>query len=209
MAIYCILIKVFDAINAKIKGKKLFLNKFIVNSIIKKLKQLHNEKYDILIPVCGTYEAGAAALKFIKNASSKMVVYQLDPCANNHAFSNVPTQHKETFERELFEKAGAIITTPILYRYICEKYSASIIEKTESMEFPNVKVDYGDNCSKENHSGYNCVYAGALYLVARNPRYTIEVFKAIKNPKINATNVITIISIFNTFFISRFIYFLL
>ena len=184
LAVYCTIIKVFDSINAKIMGKKLFLNKFIEKSIVKKLKQLHNEKYDILIPVCGIYEAAAAALKFSRKVSSKMVVYQLDPCANNYAFSNVPTQRKETFENELFEKAAAIITTPILYRYICEKYSASIIKKTESMEFPNVKVDYCDNHSKDYHSNYNCVYAGALYSFARNPRYTIEVFKAIENPKI-------------------------
>ena len=106
LAVYCTIIKVFDSINAKIMGKKLFLNKFIEKSIVKKLKQLHNEKYDILIPVCGIYETAAAALKFIRKVSSKMVVYQLDPCANNYAFSNVPTQRKETFENELFEKAA-------------------------------------------------------------------------------------------------------
>lgn len=184
LAVYCTIIKAFDSINAKIMGKKLFLNKSIEKSIVKKLKQLYNEKYDILIPVCGIYETAAAALKFSRKVSSKMVVYQLDPCANNYAFSNVPTQRKETFENELFEKAAAIITTPILYRYICEKYSASIIKKTESMEFPNVKVDYCDNHSKDYRSDYNCVYAGALYSFARNPRYTIEVFKAIENPKI-------------------------
>ena len=51
------------------------------------------------------------------------------------------------------------------------------------MEFPNIdnspiKSSYSDTLE------YNCLYAGSIYSVVRNPKYTMQLFNFIENPSV-------------------------
>ena len=150
------------------------------NTLVRQLKKLDIEAYDVIIPVCGAYETAAATMEYLEHSSAKMVVYQVDPCATRRTTPKLSRRGATEFEQKLYEKADAIITTPILYRYICENYSESILKKSCAMEFPNVDPGSADTCLKETGE-YKCVYAGSIYALARNPKYTVDIFNLFEN----------------------------
>ena len=182
------------AVRALIKKMPEFYERYILKSdgvikpdvknvLTKKLKQLHAEAYDVIIPVCGYYETASATMKYLERHSAKMVVYQVDPCATNRLFVDDPFNRAAKLEQMLCEKAAAIITTPVLYRYLCETYPESIIAKSHAMEFPNVDPYPVDTPTKHDEE-YRCVFAGSIYPFARDPKYTISVFSLLKNTAI-------------------------
>ena len=179
LALRGIATKVADEIKKRLPSKEPIIRKNVVSAVVKKLRQLEEEHYDAVIPICGYYEAAAVALE----SKWPVVLYQVDPCATNMVF--VQKNHKEAvqLEQKLYETAAAIITTPILYREICETYPSRIAEKAYAMEFPNVDVESVPNRTQERKE-IRCLFAGMIYPIARNPRYTVELFHGIHNSRI-------------------------
>lgn len=179
LALRGIAIKLVTKVRNRLCKKELIFRRNVTNAFIKKLQKLKNENYDILIPISGYYEAAAVAME----SDIPVVLYQVDPCASNAKFARKIYKEVARFEKRLYEAAAAIITTPIIYREICENYPEQIVKKTHAMEFPN--VDAEDTLgSKRERTDIRCLFAGSLYPTARNPRYTVKLFNGIQNSQI-------------------------
>ena len=172
-------VKIASEARKRLSGHERISRKNVVHVLTKKMRDLEKEDYDVIIPICGHYEAAAAAM----NSKWPVVLYQVDPCATNMAF--VKKGHKEAtlFERKLYEAATAIMTTPILYNDIYHNYPKQIVEKTHSTEFPNVSTE-DIAITEQAHERITCLFAGSIYPAARNPRYTIELFNRIQDSRI-------------------------
>lgn len=182
-AIWRMLLKGLYKFNIFSLGQPTLLYRDSVLACYKMLKKLRTENFDVIIPICGLYETAAAALKFIKKYNSKMVLYLMDPCATNARFAGKLEQKAVQFEKEIFESASAIITTPIGYAEAVHMYPENIKKKLYVVAYPNIS-------SKENEMNvvagikYRCVFAGKIYAHSRNPRYTLRLFNLLKNPEL-------------------------
>lgn len=179
LAVRGIATKCVTKVRKQLCKQELIFGKNVTGAFIKKLSRLKNENYDIVIPVSGYYEAAAVAMQ----SNIPMVLYQVDPCASNAKFSGKIHREVARFEKRLYEAAAAIITTPIMYREICENYPEQIAKKTHAMEFPNVDAEDMPTIKRERQE-IRCLFAGSLYPTARNPRYTVKLFNGIHNPQI-------------------------
>lgn len=164
-------------------GAETLFPAYMLAPYIKKLKALHGENYDLIIPMCGDFALAAAALEYLKEVDTKLIVYQVDPCATSAKYAGDWAQKAAAFERDLFERADAIVTTPICYSEMEAIYPQTIMQKSCKMEFPNVSVTDDIGCPDQD-SAIRCVFSGSLYPLARNPQYTLKLFRAIENPAI-------------------------
>lgn len=170
---------------AKIRNRlnyRPFLDRGLVNSLNCRLRALLSENYDIVISVAGYFESVQAAMSFLRNSKTKLIVYQVDPCSTNIAFAKDTYSERLSFEKRLYEVADAIITTPILHKQWVKDYPDAADNKIISMEFPNVNPKHQESsemtgmvCKQE----YNCVFAGGIYRAARNPAYTLKLFSSL------------------------------
>lgn len=159
-----------------------FLDRQLLHSLNRKLDRLSSESYDVVIPVAGYYEAVQAALDSFQNKKTKVIIYQVDPCSTNIAYSAESYLERLSFEKKLCEVADSIITTPILYKQWLLDHHDEANNKIISMEFPNVNPGHQTLCDvPEKHSKqeYNCVFAGGIYRAARNPAYTLRLFSVL------------------------------
>ena len=178
-ALQYMIIKAKARIKKKMCVHKPFLEESSVATLMKKMCELETENFDVVIPICGHYETAVVAME----SKCPVVIYQVDPCATNMRFAQTDNREVVQFEQKLYETAAAIITTPILYREICETYPSRIAEKAYAMEFPNVDVESVPNRTQERKE-IRCLFAGMIYPIARNPRYTVELFHGIHNSRI-------------------------
>lgn len=174
--------KAWMKLTEEILGKKL-LKKGIMNPVKREIAKLNAESYDAIIPICGYYEAAAVILEYFSELCGKMILYQVDPFATNAKYSGKLAFDAVAYEKELYQKVSAIITTPIICREMLEKYPKEILEKTYEMEFPNIAAEQLVHSTRKSEK-ICCLFAGNIYATARNPSYTIALFKAISNPNI-------------------------
>ncbi len=166
--------------------KKDFIDQSVVHNIEQKLEELPIEKDDIIIPVAGHYEAVKATLNYTrKHTAVKSVIYQVDPCLSNTAYSAKTKRQRMKFERQMCEHADAIITTPILLEEMQANLAYAQRGKITAMEFPNISTRSRTYPTRSTSgTSYTCVFAGAIYQQARNPSYTFKLFAALKNRKV-------------------------
>lgn len=154
-----------------------FLNRQLLNSLKQRLRALIPERYDVVIPVAGSYEAVQAALDSFQK--ERIIVYQVDPCSTNIAFSKESYMERCGLEKRMCADADAIITTPLLRDQWLRDYPDKVGEKIVPMEFPNVNPGHRTSYKtpeKQGKQEYNCVFAGGIYKAARNPAYTLSLF---------------------------------
>lgn len=182
LALQSVVLKLGEETRKRFCPKGQIFKKNVVTVLTQKLRQLEAENYDVIIPVCGHYEAAVAALKYAEVESVPITLYQVDPFASNRRFGGKKQVIRE-LEEKLYKAAAAIITTPIIYQEIRESYSQEIAKKTQAMEFPNVSMETA-KASEQRREGIICLFAGSLYALARNPRYTIELFRRLHDSRI-------------------------
>lgn len=163
-----------------------FVDRQLLNSLKRKLHALLSESYDVVIPVAGSYEAVQAALDSFQE--ERIIIYQVDPCSTNTAFSKESYAERCYLEKRMCTDADAVITTPILRDQWLLDHPDAASEKIISMEFPNVNPSqYSTKQVMESGTrrGYSCVFVGGIYRAARNPAYTFKLFGALKETGIN------------------------
>lgn len=158
-----------------LKVNKELINPYNLKVLLKKTEKIGLEKFDVIVAVMGGFEIAAAAMSFKKrNPGTKLVVYQVDPCSTNEAHSDSTRKMREDFEKELFEIADAIITTPILFQESKNTYPDYIISKMTAMEFPNVVPFDQKKC--RNKENVRCLFTGYIYGNFRDPDYCFRLF---------------------------------
>ena len=145
--------------------------------IVKALQEYGVDRYDVIIPFLGEFDFSLAAMQIKRTVSNiKLIIYQVDPCATNEAYSPVTRKKRAALERMLYQAADGILTTPILLNEAKQRYGSEITGKMAAMEFPNVVPA---RCAGKHHEGpdIRCVFAGNIYGNIRNPDYTFRLFQ--------------------------------
>lgn len=179
-----------NKLNSKIEHKKVdtfTLKKNVIKQIHKCLSKIDCGKEDILVPVAGLYETVQAAIEWKNKKGGYVVFYQVDPCSTNYAYAQESRDYRLSFERNVYQLADRIITTPLIYKELQELIPLGDLKKTKTMEFPNLVLSkLGENFTgKKKADVVNCVFSGMIYRKIRDPKYTIELFG-----RLQATNVV-------------------
>ena len=80
------------------------------------------------------------------------------------------------FEKDLYENASAVITTPIILKEQIDNEFAYEDDNIMGMEFPLISRPDID-INKEKNKAPVCMFIGSIYGGIRNPEYTIRLFK--------------------------------
>ncbi|QTE74997.1 hypothetical protein JS518_03665 [Clostridiales bacterium FE2010] len=149
-----------------------------IKNVINRLNII-GDKYDVLIAVCSHVINGIICDEYCERHNKKYLLYQVDPISTNIAYDN--NEFMKKAELSLYKDAQYVITTPIIAKEkeINEMYSV-LHNKIYAVEFPNVKNLTVDEEIK-NKEKIVCFYSGRFYNGVRDCKYTLEVFKNVKN----------------------------
>lgn len=161
-----------------------FMNSGVVKDIYRALKVIDAYKFNIIVAMSGAYEVAAGVAKFCMQNQVKMIFYQVDPCASNETFSISSRKCREQFEKELYSKASAVITTPIIYREKMKLYPSFVMDHVYAMEFPNIS-SYEPSSEQKDSLNIRCVFSGRLYPTVRDPEFVCRLFSEIKSEYIS------------------------
>ena len=139
-------------------------------------KELKREKYDCIIGFSNPFDS----LRALSRIQTRVpyIAYKLDPCANRFYHDHYKWRKKE--EERADRKAAAIITTDLIRNDYPSNTKKDIIEKINVLQFPNVIRYNREPLGLGDKDHIHCVFTGTLYREIRNPRYTIELFAALK-----------------------------
>ena len=161
-----------------------FTNPSLVSETINAIEQvLKSNAIDIIIPVCGYYEAAVAAMSVCKRKGIALGIYQVDPCATNRVLPPSTYKERMVFEKALYDYAKFVITTPIIHKEMEEYLTIDQKSKIWIMEFPNVALRNIER-QRDESKDIRCLFTGKLYPGARDPRYTIRLFSCVTDSKI-------------------------
>lgn len=147
-----------------------------VNALVKKLKKIKEDEYDIIIPIFGNHDTVAAVMKGM-NKNAKLVLYQVDPCSTNQSHSTLSKMKDRKFEQLMYDKADAIFTMDIFYKEIKEFISNELNKKFHPVELPLISEPKKVEVEKMNAKHPICLFSGLIYLGIRDPSYTYRLFK--------------------------------
>lgn len=147
-----------------------------VNEILKMLIELKAHTYDYVIAVCAYYEMAEAALRYKKRISDelKLILYQVDPLAENLAYASIDSTWLIEYEKNLFMQCELVFTTPIIYEQ--KKKQGWDTRHIIPVEFPAVVPKDEIIPVMRLRDEIRCVFAGYLYKKIRNPQYTLQLF---------------------------------
>ena len=155
-----------------------FVESVLHKALLRGLKKFHAENYDILVPVFGNYASISAVLEFTKKTNQRIVLYQVDPCSTNLAMSNDSKETRLAFEREMFSRAVAVLTTEIIQQEQKDLLPEHIWKKLIPMGLPLITeptVRTGVSFPGENNSPV-CLFSGLIYNGIRDPKHTLRLF---------------------------------
>lgn len=161
--------------NSRDKKELVILSEEIARDLKKSLKKINADDYDYIIPIFGNYAAIAAVMQF-NPQKAKIVTYQVDPCSTNWTIKESAKNKLEEFEKEMYKKAAAIITMPVIYKDIQHLITDDIKDKFYPMELPLI-VDPKVEKAESNNEKLKCVFSGAIYGGIRDPLYTLKLFE--------------------------------
>lgn len=179
-----ILAKLWDRKLARRVQKNRFLQDCFLGDLTRSICKLHaKEQFQVLIPIAGSYEVAAAAMKVAQRKNIKLLLYQVDPCTTNASYSRNSLAAREQLEDALYHHADAVITTPIIR---AERQAAGKpeLEKVTAMEFPNVSTEPIITETRKPTEKLTCVFAGRIYHGIRNPAYTVKLFEQLTDRNI-------------------------
>lgn len=144
-------------------------------------KIISKESFDCII----SFSAPKDTLLAVSGLNIKIpfIAYKLDPWSTNYQYCDDLKQYN--IEREVDKCAKKIVVTNLIKKDYLHYASKDIIEKIETMEFPNI-INYGKDLKSNlfNDDKIHCVFAGGLYKDIRNPEYTIELFERMNDERI-------------------------
>ena len=158
------------------KKEPAFLNREIVNCLSKKLHEIDAGSYDYIVPIFGNY-ASIAAIIANEPQNAKVVAYQVDPCSTNWTITQAEKKLLENFEKEMYKKADAIITMPVIYKDIQQLITEDIKDKFYPMELPLIVEPKLENEERNENKKLKCVFSGLIYGGIRDPLYTLKLFE--------------------------------
>jgi hypothetical protein len=166
--------KIFSLVKNKLFPYKYIKSSFC-GSIYKKLKKINARENDIIVAVSGDFNIAEAVRRYCeKYPGPKFVIHQVDPCSNNESFMPETLSECAEIEEKTFAAADLVFTTPLIYKYLTEKY-APFAGKIQVLEFPNViRPAFSQNAGKE----IEFLFTGSLYGGIRNPEYTFKLISA-------------------------------
>ena len=169
--------KIYQKLSRRFKKKSVFWKKNVADCLYRKLVEMKAaQRYDVIVAMSGAYEAAAAVMDYRNKHDCRFVFYQVDPCSSNAMYGKRTAIQRQNFEKEIYQMADGVITTPILYREKIGVYEDILLEKVCQMEFPNVEPENYQFDEKRDDSHVRCVYAGRIYRRIRDPRYACALF---------------------------------
>jgi len=161
--------------------KENFLKKGIIHSYKAKLRFINAYRYDVIIPIMGTYSIVPAVSQYIsKHPGPKLVIYQVDPCSSNTGKLDNTIKKGVAFEQREYANADAVITTPIICDLQKSVLPFEIYRKFVSAEFPNVSDELSTMCvKKRTDEKIICLFSGTFYSGTRNPLYTFHLLREV------------------------------
>ena len=112
---------------------------------------------------------------------AKVILYQVDPCSTNWTRAKREYKKNVAFEKEIYKKADAIITMPVIYNDIQHLITAETKDKFYPMELPLIsdpKVKFNET---EKTGKIKCIFSGLIYAGIRDPLYTLKLFEKLIN----------------------------
>lgn len=149
-----------------------------INETVNALEEiLSKESFDVVIPMSGVYTAAIASIIVCKRHNIKMGLYQVDPCSTNQVFSLSTYDERLKFEKEIYDFAKFVITTPIIYEEMKGIAFKEQQNKVWTMEFPNVVIRNKDLRKELTLSKtIKCLFTGMIAPIARDPKFTVRLF---------------------------------
>lgn len=166
----------------KLHIKETGYSSYIKMKITDRLESINSGKIDLIVAVSGIFDAIYAANQYCKvHPETKLIFYQLDPLSTNHIENKANQNARKQCEKEAYEIATAIITTPLIYDDVIELYPRNILNKVYPIELPNVDTaHYYSNERIVDRDFSVCVYTGMFYPGFRDPDFAVSVFERFK-----------------------------
>ena len=145
-----------------------------VKALKKGVEYLANGKYDVVVPICGNYDALVAVLK--SSIKAKKIFWQVDPCSTNLVRLDKERKKALRIEKAFIDSFDCILTEKIYYKELIDMYPGK--KNIYQFEFPLInnrtssRIDDTYDVSKT----IKCVFSGLIYLGIRDPYYTIRLF---------------------------------
>lgn len=156
--------------------KDSFIKRLHINEIYKVLLKINAEKYEVIIPIFGDYDAAMAAARYKKKyVNSHLILYQVDPFSTNWVLDKKLVNKYKKTEKKLYSLSDAIITMPCIYKDIEKISDKKDLYKFSIFELPLINKRKLDENKKRNDIPI-CLFSGLIYRNIRNPRYTIKLF---------------------------------
>lgn len=144
-------------------------------SVLRALRSIHAERFDVLVPVFGMFESVAAVMRFAGKTTQRVVLYQVDPCSTNMTYTDRQGELL-AFERAMYQRASAVITTPIICQEQKELLPPELYQKLTAMELPLVAEPAARRAEELRANVPVCLFSGLIYAGIRDPRYTLRLF---------------------------------
>lgn len=162
----------------KSRKDKFFIDKSASRAYYRMLKKINADKYDLIVTVSARYYQTDAVMRYCNDTGQKFVFYQVDPCGTNMGMPEENADVRVAFEKELYEKAEAVITTPIIFEEHKNTMNADALGKVVCMEFPLIVKPKGISMRNEKKLRLPvCMFLGNIYGGIRNPDYTLRLFR--------------------------------
>ncbi len=143
-------------------------------------KALKSEKYDCIIGFSNPFDSLRALSRI--HTDVPYIAYKLDPSSN--AFDPGHVERGKKDEKEADLAAAAIITTDLIRDEYPENTEKEILGKIHVLQFPNIIRYTPAPVSLGSKEKIHCVFTGSLYPEVRNPRYTLQLFEALRQEAI-------------------------
>lgn len=165
------------------KRKNELYRERVVRALVRAMRKLPIQEYDVVIAACAYYEAAEALMRYKGRygLKAKLALYQVDPLAENEIYLNNNESQLQTYEKALYQAVDHVFTTPIIYK-TKEKLGWDMSSVT-AVEFP---LSLGSVSQKKPNSRdeIRCVYAGYLYGKLRDASFTLDLFSKLTDPRI-------------------------
>lgn len=155
----------------------------VVKALVRSMRKLPMDEYDVVIVVCAYYDAAEALLRYRNQYGlrAKTALYQVDPLAENKIYIQDNETQLQRYEQELYRTMDHVFTTPIIYKEK-EKLGWDMSAVT-ALEFP-LSFDSKPRQRRQPDDEIRCVYAGYLYGRLRDAGFTLDLFSRLDDPRI-------------------------
>ena len=162
------------------KNRKMLYDNWLVCSMIEKLEEIQADQYDVLVAVCANHDALKAIQLFKQETkcTAKVILIQYDPLAENFGLQYKGKNNLVKYEKELFGKCDAILSTPFIL-----KSKEFIPDNIIIAELPAV-VNKGERFQLRQSKNILSVYAGDFYRGIREPYVLLRLFQSFTDERI-------------------------